>query len=133
MPSINIYSQVSTEALLQGVEKLPTDELEQFVDHVLALRARRLAKSLNAQESYLLQQINQPVPADLQQRFDALTAKKNAGHLSEQEAAERQQVIEAIEQFDAERLQHLASLAKLRQVSLPQLMQDLGIKQPEYV
>lgn len=133
MSTIQITSQVSTEDLLHGVESLPTEELEQFVARVLALCARRKANSLNEQESRLLQLINCPVPAALQSRYDLLEQKQRANTLTADEHAELLQIIEQIEQFDAERVQHLATLAQLRQVSLDKLMHDLGIRQPDYV
>lgn len=133
MSTIQITSRISTEDLLHGVESLPTEELEQFMARVLALCARRKANSLGEQESKLLQLINRPVPATLQSRYDLLTQKQRANTLNALEYAELLQVIEQIEQFDAERVQHLVTLAQLRQVSLDKLMQDLGIRQPEYV
>lgn len=133
MSTIQITSRISTEDLLHGVESLPTEELEQFMARVLALCARRKANSLGEQESKLLQLINRPVPATLQSRYDLLTQKQRANTLSADEYTELLQVIEQIEQFDAERVQHLVTLAQLRQVSLDKLMQDLGIRQPEYV
>lgn len=133
MSTIQITSQVSTEDLLHGVESLPTEELEQFVARVLALCARRKANSLNEQESKLLQLINRPVPVTLQSHYDLLAQKQRTNTLSADEYAELLQVIEQIEKFDAERVQHLVTLAQLRQVSLDKLMQDLGIRQPDYV
>lgn len=133
MSTIQITSQVSTEDLLHGVESLPTEELEQFVARVLALCARRKANSLNEQESKLLQLINRPVPATLQSHYDLLAQKQRANTLSADEYAELLQVVEKIENFDVERVQHLVTLAQLRQVSLDKLMQDLGIRQPDYV
>ncbi|QQZ29035.1 STAS/SEC14 domain-containing protein [Thiothrix subterranea] len=133
MSTIQITSQVSTEDLLHGVESLPTEELEQFVARVLALCARRKANSLNEQESKLLQLINRPVPATLQSHYDLLAQKQRTNTLSADEYAELLQVIEKIENFDVERVQHLVTLAQLRQVSLDKLMQDLGIRQPDYV
>lgn len=133
MSTIQITSQVSTDELLHGVESLPMEELEQFVARVLALCARRKANSLNEQESQLLQLINRPVPTVWQNRYDWLTQKQQANTLSAQEDAELLRVIEQIEQFDAERVQHLVTLAQLRQVSLDKLMQDLGIHQPNLI
>ncbi|SEA76986.1 hypothetical protein SAMN05660964_02387 [Thiothrix caldifontis] len=127
MSTIQVTSQVSTEDLLHGVESLPTEELEQFVARVLVLCARRKANSLNEQESRLLQLINRPVPTTVQSRYDLLTHKQRANTLSANEYAELLQVIEQIEQFDTERVQHLVTLAQLRQVSLDKLMHDLGI------
>ncbi|WP_020559721.1 hypothetical protein [Thiofilum flexile] len=128
-----IQPQVSSTDLLHSAEHLPLEELEQFVAKVIALRARRVAKSLSTQESKLLTLINHPVPVNLQQRYDELTIKQGRIGLDQQEISERIQIIEKIESFDAERLQHLATLARLRQISLPQLMHDLGIQQPDYV
>jgi hypothetical protein len=133
MPTIQITAQVSTDQLLHGVESLPTEELEQFIAHVLALCARRKANHLDTPESRLLQLINRPVPVTLQSRYDVLAQKQRANTLTADEHTELLQIIEQIEQFDAERVEHLVSLAQLRQVTLGQLMQDLGIQQPEYV
>ncbi len=133
MSTLQNTSQVSTEDLFHGAENLPTDELEQFSRRILALCARRKANSLNGQESKLLQLINRPVPATLQSRYDLLAQKQRDNTLKSDEYDELIQCIEQIEQFDAERVQHLVALAQLRQVSLDQLMQDLGLRQPEYV
>ncbi|MBO0612934.1 hypothetical protein [Thiothrix fructosivorans] len=133
MSSIQITSQVSTDELLHGVESLPIEELEQFVARVLALCARRKANSLSTQETRLLQLINRPVPSVLQSRYDALIQQQRAGTLTHPQGDELNNVIEQIELFDAERVQHLVSLAALRQVSIDKLMKDLGIRQPDYV
>ncbi|MGB5598705.1 MAG: hypothetical protein WBM66_08285 [Thiothrix litoralis] len=133
MSSIQITSQVSTDELLHGVENLPIEELEQFVARVLALCARRRANSLSAQETRLLQLINRPVPSALQSRYDALTQQQRADSLTQDEYDELNNIIEQIELFDAERVQHLVNLATLRQVTLDKLMKDLGIHQSDYV
>lgn len=133
MSSIQITSQVSTDELLHGVESLPIEELEQFVARVLALCARRKANNLSAQETRLLQLINRPVPSVLQSRYDALIQQQRTGTLTHPQGDELNNVIEQIELFDAERVQHLVSLAALRQVSIDKLMKDLGIRPPDYV
>lgn len=43
------------------------------------------------------------------------------------------QLSNRIGQLDAERVEHLAALAKLRQRSLSEIMQDLGIQPPACV
>lgn len=55
----------------------------------------------------LLQLINRPVPAALQSRYDVL-AQKQRKHLTVDEHTELLQVIEQIEQFDAERVQQFS-------------------------
>lgn len=126
----NDYSAASD--FINTMNRLPNQEFDQLFAQLLVLRASRKAKSLNAQESTLLQQINKPIPDQLQQRFDQLSVKKSSG-LTKEEHEEYLQTIEQIEQLDVLRLQNLSELAKIRQVPLRQVMKDLGIQQPAYV
>lgn len=130
---MSIPAQTSMNELLQGVKNLPIQELEQFIQHVLILRAQRSANSLSVQESELLEYINCPIPAPLQQRYDRLSEQQRQHCLSEDEHKELLNIIEQIEQFDLQRLHYLGKLAKLRKVSLKTVMQDLGIKAADYV
>jgi hypothetical protein len=91
------------------------------------------ANNLDTQEIRLLQLINSPISTVLQSHYDVLVQKQRFTTLRADEHAELLQIIEQIEQFDADRVEYLVSLAQLRQVTLGQLMQDLGIQQPEYV
>ena len=72
MPVVKIRSQVSLDELLRGVAQLDMSELEHFISQVLTLRATRLAPSLPPEEAGLLQKINQGLPPDVQQRYDAV-------------------------------------------------------------
>lgn len=130
---MSMPAHTSMDELLQGVESLPIKELEQFIQHVLILRAQRSANSLSAQESDLLGDINRPIPASLQQRYDQLIKQQRQNSLSEEEYKELLNLIEQIEQFDLQRLQYLGKLAKLRKISLDTVMKDLGIKAADYV
>lgn len=125
--------QASSEQLLNAIAQMPQPELETFIDRVLKLRAQRQAPSLSAAESELLLKINQGIPADLQHRFNELVAKRQALTLTEAEHIELIQLSDRIEQLDAERIEQLATLAKLRQRSLREMMQDLGIQSPACV
>lgn len=125
--------QTSSEQLLNEIAQMPQPELEAFVEQVLKLRARRQAPSISSAESELLLKINQAIPADLQHRFNELVAKRQALTLTETEHAELIQLGDRIEQLDAERIEHLATLAKLRHRSLREIMQDLGIQPPACV
>ncbi len=125
--------QASTEQLLNAIAQMPSTELEVFVEQVLKLRAQRQAPSLSAAETELLLKINEGIPTNLQHRFNELVAKRQAFTLTEVEHAELIQLGDRIEQFDAERIEHLAALAKLRQRSLREIMQDLGIQPPACV
>jgi hypothetical protein len=132
MATIQVQSEISLDALLNGVEQLNTADLEHFADQVLALRAQRRAPSISHREAELLQQINQGVPAGIQQRFNELTARRRANLLTPEEHQELLQLIDQIEQFDVKRVEALSELAQLRKVSLRKLMKQLGLRPPAY-
>lgn len=118
MATVEVRSQVSLDELLNGVAQLDTPALEHFVSQVLTLRARRIAPSVPKEEAELLQQINQGLPPDVQQRYDELTAKRRAETLTPEEHQELLALVDRIEQADAERVQALTELAQLRNVSV---------------
>src|SRR3712207_6810239 len=123
--------QVEADQLLKAVEQMPPHELDAFVAQVLAVRAQREAPMLSATESTLLIRINHAIPQPLQQRFDALIARRDAERLSPEEHAELLELTTQIEQREADRIAALAALAQLRNMSLNDLMQSLRI-QPTY-
>ena len=106
-------------------------ELERFVSQVLALRARRAAPSLPAEEAVLLLQINRGLPAALRQRLDVLNEKCEDEALTPNEHAEMLALVAQVEALDVERLESLSRLARLRGTSLTALMDDLGIRPPD--
>ena len=132
MSMISVQSEVSLDAIIRGVEQLSTPDLEQLVDRVLTVRARRRAPSLSRKETDLLRKINQGLPISTQQRFDELTAKRRADTLNTDEHQELLQALDQIEQYDVKRLDALAELAQVRNVSIRVLMKDLGIHSPDY-
>jgi hypothetical protein len=133
MPIIQLEAQVSAEQLLKAVEQLPQQEFETFVTQVLMLRAQRETPSLSLSESELLVKINQGIPTELQGRFNELVAKRQALTLTDAEHAELIRLTDRIEQLDAERIEYLAELAKRRNKSLTEIMQELGIHPPACV
>jgi hypothetical protein len=73
------------------------------------------------------------IPTAKRERHEALVARRRAGTLEEEERAELLRLTDEMETADAEKLERLASLARLRGVSLDTLMQNLGIQAPDYV
>ena len=111
--------------LLDNAARLGSRDFDQFVFNVLALRARRKGLGLNTQEAVLLKKINQKSLSDEQhRRFDFLT---QADSLTDLERSELLDLVEAVEQFDAERVGWLAELAQIRQVQVRTLMMPMGI------
>ena len=75
---------------------------------------------------------NEGPSPDLWQRYNKLIAKRQAETLTPDEQAVLIALSDQIEEFNAHRLESLAELARLRQTSVLDLMQQLGIKAPSY-
>jgi hypothetical protein len=132
MPTIQVQTELSFDELLKAVKQLSASDLEQLMSQVIALQAQRKASSLPKAETDLLLKINQGLPADRQQRFNELVAKRQAETLTPEEHQELLQLTDDIEKSDAKRMQYLTELARLRGISLTALMKDLGIQPPAY-
>jgi hypothetical protein len=130
MPTINIEADVPIDVLVKAVERLQGAELRQFTAQVLALNAKRMAPSVTQEEAALLLHINNPLPADVQRRFDELIVKRDAETLDNEEYAELLRLTQQVEAFNVARLEALAKLASLRGVTLPELMRQLDIRPP---
>jgi hypothetical protein len=132
MTSVQITSQVNIglDQLLSGVSQLETTDLEQFVNQVNCLLAQRRAPSLPHRETELLEQINQGLPENLQQRYDVLQIKLQDEVITPEEHQELLSLIDTVEQASADRLRSLIELSQLREVSLDNLMGQLGIHHP---
>jgi hypothetical protein len=129
MPSIEIRpgTRIEIEEILTGVSNLNAEELEKFVEKVLALRAKRISPSLSKEETTLLKMINRGLPAARRKRFVALSDKRATDSLSDDEYQELLDLTEELEQLNAERIQYLSQLASLRGVGVRELMKELGI------
>jgi hypothetical protein len=127
MPTI----QVETEQILNAALQLPPLELDQLLARLQTLRRKTKVPRLSQSESELLRRINQGPPAQLRQRYDVLRRKKRRQKLTRKEQQEVLSLSKQMEQFDVERLRYLAELAQLRNISLPTLMEQLGLEAPE--
>jgi hypothetical protein len=124
---------MSLDELIKAANQLDETDLEQLLHQVVVLRARRKAQVLPEEEAQLLLKINQGVPADLRSRYQVLRQKREAETLTDAEYEALIQLSNQIEQIGVQRLEALASLAQLRQVSLLELMETLGIQPVTYV
>ena len=121
------------ENILRAAERLPRSELTTLVQDLLHLQARQQAPILSLGEAELLQQINQGLPAEQQMRYAQLIEKRLAEALTPEEHQELRQFNQLVEQLNVARLKNLIRLAQLRQITLPQLLSELGISEPTYV
>ena len=127
MPIVQVTSRVEIDfdEVLNGVARLGMNELEQFADKVIALQAQRRARSLPKNETELLQKINQGLPPEVRKRYEELNAKLHEETITPEEHQEFLQLVDRIELADAERMQHLIELARLRNISVDTLMNQL--------
>jgi hypothetical protein len=79
------------------------------------------------QEVELVRQIKEPFPLTLHQRYQTLIAHRDANLLTPEEQAELLQFTDAIELFDANRIELLIGVAHIRQKSLEEVLTDLNI------
>lgn len=130
MPTINVQADVSVDVLVKAAEQLSATELRHFTSQVLALNAKRTAPSVTQEDAALLLHINDRLPAEVQQRYDALMAKRDAETLDAADHAELLQLTKQVEAFDVARVEALSKLAARRGVTLSTLMRQLGIESP---
>lgn len=133
MATIHIETQITLEDLLKAVGQLSMTDLERFAGQVLRLQAQRKAVSLPAQEAELLLTVNQGFPATRRNRYQALQVKRQTESLTPEEEQEFFDLITQREKWQAQRLEALAELARLRNTTLPGVMKQLGIQSPGYV
>ena len=127
----NIES-ASSKQLVQAVERLSPAELDDFVDQVAALRARRHAPMLSDDESSLFVIINQALPESERQRLAELVERRSDETLTPREHSELLEVQQRLEAVHAARVKALADLALLRGVTLARVMEQLGIQLPNH-
>jgi len=80
----------------------------------------------------LLSKINQGLPEATWQRYYQLIAKRQ-DETNAEEHRELLHLTEQVERLDAQRLEYLVELARLRQTTLPALMESLDLQSPNYV
>jgi len=119
---------VNTEGLLESVRNLPNDQLQEFAEQVLRLNASRRSPSLSTSETEALREIHRPLPANTVERYRELVQKRDAGTLAGDEHRDLCALSDWLEQRNAERLGHVADLARSRGLMLSEMMRQLGLE-----
>ena len=127
--SIRITKQVDLglDDVLKGISELDTKDLENFMQKLGHLIARRKVTTLPEREAVLLMKINNAIPPTLQKRYETLLEKNREERITPIEHQELLKVIEKVEVKNAERLEHLIELSRLRNISLDELMKQLHL------
>lgn len=130
MPVIQLKAELSFDQLVNAVRQLSADEREKLLSKVISLRPLHEEHRLNANESDLLMKINQGAPDIVQKRYNELIAKRNDKTLTDEEYHELLQLTDKVELLDAERLEYLTELSRIRNKPLGLLIDELAIKPP---
>lgn len=123
---------ISSDDLLKAVGQLSKSELEHFALQVIALQAQKKAPSLPRSESELLLKINEGFSENFKKRYNELIEKRRAEILLQKEHNELLRMTREAEKFEAQRVDYLAQLAKIRKTTLSDLMKSLGLQNPKY-
>lgn len=104
-----------------------------FVARVIEERLRQrsqehLPPQLSREEGDLLQKINQGLPEMVWREYRRLIGKRRAETLTREEHARLIVLSNDIEEAHAARMAHVYELARLRQLPLNTVMQQLGLK-----
>ncbi len=91
------------------------------------LQARSTSTRLSPEETELLQKINTSLPAMEWERYRELLAKRDAETLNDKEHAELIAFSDKIEEVNVSRMEAVAELARVRKVTVHELMSTLGL------
>ncbi len=139
--TLTIELQPEIETRLREAVQLSGRAAPDLVHYLLekALPQNSNEPRASAQEARLLQKINLGIAEPVWLRYRALRTRLHAlqngaaeaAALSAEEYAELLRLTEQVEKANVERVQNLAELARLRQVSLPEVMRQLGLQPPD--
>ena len=129
MPAI----QPQLTNISQALPQLGVAELDSLMLQIIDLRKRKLPGVLNGKETKLLQAINRGVPTEIKERYDVLIGKKEKEDLTEDDYQELIELTAYMENHNVQRLKSLVELAKLRNVSLDDIIAQLELKPRAYV
>ena len=128
MTKIQIHTEIDTQGLLASISQIPVNELENFVQELNAVITRRKTNNKEYRERALLSQINKAIlPNNKAERYVSFHLKLEVETLTESEYQEFMDLVAQEEILRNERVKYLIELAQLRAVTLPQLMNSLGL------
>jgi hypothetical protein len=118
--------------IMQNAAQMPIPELERMVHELNALVMRRKTTDKQYRERFLLGKINTTVlDREKTARYKYLIYKHEYETISDKEHAELLLLTEEEEGIRVQRLTYLVELTQLKNIPLPQLMENLGLnRQP---
>ena len=114
--------------LFEKFEELSPNEVEIALEKLLSIRASQKAPALGKQETALLQQINDGLSQEELEELGKLIAKREAEEISESELHRLILLTEKMERLNVERMQLIAELSSIRNMSIRDLIKELDIR-----
>jgi hypothetical protein len=126
-----IHSQIDTRELLANAAKMGVQELEALMRELNNVLSRKKHKDKDHRERELLRLINETVLAkEKRERYWMLSLQLEEGSISAEEHRELMQLAGEEEWLRNKRVAYLVELSQLRNLSLSQVMEEMGLKPP---
>lgn len=132
MSTLQIELNAETENRLKRLSQMEHSEMGDVASRLLAQAARSARPLKEITETELLQKINEGWSPERWEKYHALTLKRRADNLKDDEYKELIALTNDREISHARRMKYLLELANLRQTSLEAVMDSLGIRPPFY-
>ena len=120
----SLEKRMRQNAIQKGID------LSQFIVQILELNfpeEKSKPKTIDEHEAQLLQKIELAIPIETWERYHILRAKRQNETIIASEIAEYTAITQKIEAANVQRLAVLIELAKIRKVSLDEVMNQLGL------
>ena len=133
MAKIQIQTNSPFQHLLGNFSDMPLKEIEYFIRELNALATKKRAVDADKRDKFLLHKINQTVlPEPTMERYIYLQEKMEVENISDAEYTELLDLVAQEEKLRNKRFQYLLELSQLRGITLPELMNNLGLNTPNY-
>ena len=119
--------KLNPEQILEQMGQLALSDLEQVMNKGYYLLAEKKAPHLSKRETELFMEINKGFEQEFQDRYDLLKEKLENETMNLLENEEFIGMTEIVEARNVTRLQCIVELAQLRKVTVPELMNQLGL------
>lgn len=129
MSKLGIYTEIDTNTFLKGAIGLQLHDLEDLVEQLTKIIAQKKAVRFQKQETKLLYLHNTTVlPTEEQEALKELIQKLEHETITKRERVQLTDLTTKAEILRNKRLQYLIELAQIKQIPLPILMENLGLK-----
>ena len=116
--------QLPFSGLIEKAVALSSKDFDSYVDALLKIRLRRNTKVLDSDETKLLKQIHNAVPASLLRKQKVLSDKMNNSDIGETEYAELMSITQKVEQLNNSRLQYIINLATYKNKGIDEVIEQ---------